>query len=88
MAVRIAPCVEDLVSSSHHLRCNDKINKRTAGAAAAAVRLVAAVSAARVATTADNRIFIAVHSSARNSIIPKRLQFTSFVVRFLTSIEE
>ena len=79
MAVRIAPCVEDLVSSSHHLRCNDKINKRTAGAAAA-VRLVAAVSAARVATT-DNRIFIAVHSSARNSIIPKRLQFTSFVVR-------
>ena len=80
MAVRIAPCVEDLVSSSHHLRCNDKINKRTAGAAAA-VRLVAAVSTARVATTADNRIFIAVHSSARNSIIPKRLQFTSFVVR-------
>jgi len=80
MAVRIALRM-DLVSSNHHLRCNDKINKRTAasfGCGRSALHV-------RVATTVrrqtDCRLFIAVHSTVENSNILKKLQFTGFMVR-------
>jgi len=72
MAARIALCV-DLVWSNRHLRCNDKINKRTA----ASFSCCRSPLHVRVATTTSRqpRLFIAVLKTVENSNIEKKLQF-------------